>query len=69
MVRVSGMNPGYGATCVAVLSAALTILRESDKMPSTGGVLPPAAAFSKTGLISELEKHDHGIKFEILANK
>lgn len=69
MVRVSGPNPGYGATCVALLSAAKTILKESDKMPGTGGVFPPAAAFSKTSLISELEKHDHGIKFEILANK
>ncbi|KAH8267324.1 hypothetical protein KR018_006892, partial [Drosophila ironensis] len=69
MVRVSGTNPGYGATCVAILATALTILRESDKMPGTGGVLTPAAAFSKTTLISELEKHEHGMKFEILANK
>lgn len=69
MVRVSGMNPGYGATCVALLCTALTILRESEKMPNNGGVLTPAGAFSKTTLISELEKHEHGMKFEILANK
>ncbi|XP_030573962.1 saccharopine dehydrogenase-like oxidoreductase [Drosophila novamexicana] len=69
MVRVSGPNPGYGSTCVALLSTAVTILRESNKMPDTGGVLPPGAAFSKTSLISELEKHEHGMKFEILANK
>ena len=69
MVKISGTNPGYGATCVAVLCAALTILKESDKMPTTGGVLPPGAAFAKTSLIAELEKYDHGMKFEILANK
>lgn len=69
MVKVSGPNPGYGSTCVALLSTAVTILKESDKMPGTGGVLPPGAAFAKTSLISELEKHEHGIKFEILANK
>uniref|UniRef100_A0A1I8PW73 Saccharopine dehydrogenase NADP binding domain-containing protein n=1 Tax=Stomoxys calcitrans TaxID=35570 RepID=A0A1I8PW73_STOCA len=69
MVRVSGPNPGYGSTCVALLSTAKTILRDSSKMPSTGGVYPPGAAFAKTGLISELEKHEHGMKFEILANK
>ncbi|XP_030369592.1 saccharopine dehydrogenase-like oxidoreductase [Scaptodrosophila lebanonensis] len=69
MVKVSGPNPGYGATCVALLSTAVTILRESSKMPSTGGVFPPGAAFAKTSLISELEKHEHGMKFEILANK
>ncbi|EDW84136.1 uncharacterized protein Dwil_GK13975 [Drosophila willistoni] len=68
-VRVTGPNPGYGSTCVALLSTARTILLESDKMPDTGGVLPPGAAFAKTSLISELEKHEHGIKFEIVANK
>ncbi|KAH8246848.1 hypothetical protein KR032_001996 [Drosophila birchii] len=68
-VRVTGPNPGYGSTCVALLSTAKTILNESDKMPSTGGVLPPGAAFRATSLISELEKHEHGIKFEIVANK
>lgn len=69
MVKVTGPNPGYGSTCVALLCSAMTILKESDKMPGSGGVLPPGAAFSKTSLISELEKHEHGIKFEILANK
>ncbi|XP_023292235.2 saccharopine dehydrogenase-like oxidoreductase [Lucilia cuprina] len=69
MVKVSGPNPGYGSTCVALLCSALTVLKESDKMPGSGGVLPPGAAFAKTSLISELEKHEHGIKFEILANK
>ncbi|XP_054725446.1 saccharopine dehydrogenase-like oxidoreductase [Anastrepha obliqua] len=68
-VKVSGTNPGYGATCVALLSTAVTILKESEKMPGSGGVLPPGAAFAKTSLISELEKYEHGIKFEILANK
>lgn len=69
MVRISGQNPGYGATCVALLCSALMILREKDKMPGTGGVLPPGAAFARTSLISELEKYEHGMKFEILANK
>ncbi|XP_036324841.1 saccharopine dehydrogenase-like oxidoreductase [Rhagoletis pomonella] len=68
-VKVSGSNPGYGATCVALLCTAVTILKQNDKMPGPGGVLPPGAAFAKTSLISELEKYEHGIKFEILANK
>lgn len=33
ITRVLGTNPGYGATCVAVLLAAKTILNESDKIP------------------------------------
>uniref|UniRef100_D3TLJ2 Putative saccharopine dehydrogenase n=1 Tax=Glossina morsitans morsitans TaxID=37546 RepID=D3TLJ2_GLOMM len=68
-VKISGINPGYGATCVALLCTAVIILKESDKMPGTGGVLSPGAAFAKTSLISELEKHEHGMKFEIFANK
>ncbi|XP_037946560.1 saccharopine dehydrogenase-like oxidoreductase [Teleopsis dalmanni] len=66
VVKVSGTNPGYGATCVALLSTAVTILKESDKMPSTGGVLTPGAAFAKTSIIEELQKHEHGLKFEVL---
>ncbi|XP_053681527.1 saccharopine dehydrogenase-like oxidoreductase [Sabethes cyaneus] len=63
-VKVSGTNPGYGATCVALLLSATTILKQSDKMPSTGGVFPPGAAYSKTNLIEELSKN--GFKFEVL---
>lgn len=31
--KVTGTNPGYGATCVALLVSAKTILKEADKMP------------------------------------
>jgi hypothetical protein len=33
ITKVSGVNPGYGATCTLLLIAAITILKESDKMP------------------------------------
>lgn len=32
-IRVSGTNPGYGATCVALLLSATTILKEMEAMP------------------------------------
>jgi len=63
VVKVNGVNPGYGATCVCVLQAALTILRESDKMPSSGGVFTPGAAFAKTSIIDRLNKG--GVIFSI----
>ncbi|XP_037913303.1 saccharopine dehydrogenase-like oxidoreductase [Hermetia illucens] len=69
IAKVSGTNPGYGGTCVGVLVAALTILKEHNKMPSTGGVLPTGAAFAKTNMISELEKHENGFHFEIVQAK
>lgn len=69
IAKVTGQNPGYGATCVALLLSAVTILQDSDKMPGNGGVLTPGAAFGKTNMIAELEKYEHGIKFEIVANK
>uniref|UniRef100_A0A1B6MG41 Saccharopine dehydrogenase NADP binding domain-containing protein n=1 Tax=Graphocephala atropunctata TaxID=36148 RepID=A0A1B6MG41_9HEMI len=64
VTKVSGRDPGYGFTTTALLLSAVTILKESDKMPGKGGVLPPGAAFGKTSMIKELE--NHGLKFEVL---
>lgn len=64
--RVSGINPGYGATCVALLLSATTILNENGKMPGKGGVFPPGAAFAKTNLINELSKNN--FKFEVISS-
>lgn len=33
ITKVSGTNPGYGATCTMLLLSAITILKESDKIP------------------------------------
>lgn len=65
VTRVSGTNPGYGATCVAALLSATTILNETHKLPDNGGVLPPGACFAKTNLISNLSKN--GFTFEVIS--
>ncbi|XP_054000745.1 saccharopine dehydrogenase-like oxidoreductase [Hylaeus anthracinus] len=65
ITKVSGVNPGYGATCIMLLFSAMTILKESDKMPDKGGVLSPGAAFAKTSLIEELNKN--GVRFEVVS--
>lgn len=64
VAKVYSRNPGYRATCDALLLSAVTILKESEKMPDEGGVFPPAAAFKNTNLIAELVKV--GYKFEVL---
>jgi hypothetical protein len=64
ITRVTGPNPGYGSTCICLLVSAITILKESDKMPDQGGVFAPAAAFKNTSLISELQKNN--ISFEVV---
>jgi short subunit dehydrogenase-like uncharacterized protein len=64
ITRVTATNPGYGATCVALLASASTIVRESSKMPEAGGVFPPGAAFKNTSLIEELQKFN--FKFEVV---
>ena len=66
ITKVSGTDPAYGATCVMLLLSAITILKESDKIPVTGGVLSAGAAFNKTSLIDELIKKD--IKFEVVSS-
>jgi len=63
-VRVSGPEAGYVATPIFMVASALVMLRESDKLPGTGGVYPPGAAFAKTTLIERLTKR--GITFEKL---
>ncbi|KAG5670769.1 hypothetical protein PVAND_001010 [Polypedilum vanderplanki] len=65
-VKVSGRNPGYGSTSIALLLSAMTILNESGKIPDNGGVLAPGAAFRKTNIINELQAN--GIKFEVVEN-
>lgn len=66
ITKVSGKNPGYGLTSTTLLLSALTILREADKMPDNGGVLPPGAAFAKTSLVEELNKNN--LVFEVVSS-
>ncbi|KAK0097961.1 hypothetical protein PV326_012271 [Microctonus aethiopoides] len=66
IVKVSGTNPGYGATCTMLMISALTVLNEADKMPNNGGVLPPGAAFAKTTLIDQL--NNNNVKFEVISS-
>lgn len=33
ITKISGINPGYGATCTMLLLSAIIILKESDKIP------------------------------------
>nr|CAD7420398.1 unnamed protein product [Timema poppensis] len=67
VVKVSGNNPAYGATCVALVLSAVTIVQQADKMPASGGVYTPGVAFAKTTLIEDL--HKHGVKFELVSVK
>ncbi|XP_038218291.1 saccharopine dehydrogenase-like oxidoreductase [Zerene cesonia] len=64
-VRVSGVNPGYGATVVALLLSAVTILSERDRMPPLGGVVTAGFAFRNTNIIKHLQEHN--LKFEIVS--
>ncbi|XP_044257895.1 saccharopine dehydrogenase-like oxidoreductase [Tribolium madens] len=65
--KVKGKNPGYGATCVCLVLAALTVITETDKMPPGGGVYPPGYAFAKTSLIEQLDQNE--VNFEVLFEK
>ncbi|KAJ8918083.1 hypothetical protein NQ315_011540 [Exocentrus adspersus] len=65
--RVKGKNPGYGATCAALVLSAIVIATESDKMPGKGGVFPPGAAFAKTSLIKQL--NENGVTFDIISQE
>uniref|UniRef100_A0A8C5GNJ7 Saccharopine dehydrogenase-like oxidoreductase n=1 Tax=Gouania willdenowi TaxID=441366 RepID=A0A8C5GNJ7_GOUWI len=63
-VLVQGPEPGYVATPIAMVQAALTMLNEPSSLPKKGGVYTPGAAFAKTTLIDRLNKH--GIQFSVM---
>ncbi|CAJ0952143.1 unnamed protein product [Ranitomeya imitator] len=56
---------GYVATPIAMVQAGMTILKEPESLPKSGGVYTPGAAFSKTKLIDRLNKA--GIHFTVLS--
>ncbi|XP_024874667.1 saccharopine dehydrogenase-like oxidoreductase [Temnothorax curvispinosus] len=66
ITKVSSDFPTYEATSIIAILSAITILNEADKMPDNGGVFTPGAAFGKTSLIEQMNKHN--IKFEIISS-
>ncbi|XP_048392380.1 saccharopine dehydrogenase a, tandem duplicate 1 isoform X2 [Stegostoma tigrinum] len=63
--QVKGPEPGYIATPIAMVQAAVTILWEQKSLPTRGGVYSPGAAFLKTTLIERL--NTHGIEFTVIS--
>ncbi|XP_077139291.1 saccharopine dehydrogenase-like oxidoreductase isoform X4 [Ranitomeya variabilis] len=63
--QVSGPEIGYVTTPITMVQAGMTILKEPESLPKSGGVYTPGAAFSKTKLIDRLNKA--GIHFTVLS--
>uniref|UniRef100_A0A663N533 Saccharopine dehydrogenase-like oxidoreductase n=1 Tax=Athene cunicularia TaxID=194338 RepID=A0A663N533_ATHCN len=63
--EVKGPEPGYVATPIAMVQAAVTLLQDSAYLPKQGGVYSPGAAFSKTKLIDRLNKC--GVEFSVIS--
>lgn len=66
LVKVTGPDPGYVTTAICVVAVCKILLddNERNKMAEGGGVLTPAAAFSRTSLIQKLE--DRGILMTVV---
>ncbi|XP_075975994.1 saccharopine dehydrogenase-like oxidoreductase isoform X2 [Anticarsia gemmatalis] len=67
VVMVTGTNPGYGATCVALLSSAVVILKEREHLSGSGGVMTPGAVFKSTNLIRYLNEND--LNYEVVSER
>ncbi|XP_021953720.1 saccharopine dehydrogenase-like oxidoreductase [Folsomia candida] len=63
ILKVSGINPGYGGTVTIMLHAGLAIIKERNLMPSKGGVYTPGTAFARTSLAEKLTRH--GVSFTL----
>ncbi|XP_064394864.1 saccharopine dehydrogenase-like oxidoreductase [Halichondria panicea] len=65
VVKVSGIDPAYGATSAMLVQSALAIVYERDVLPKSGGVYTPAVAFGNTKIIQNLT--DTGkVQFELI---
>lgn len=63
VVKVSGPDPGYGATSLMMVASAMTILREKHNCTGKGGVMTPGTAFMNTNIINRIQ--DRGMTFTI----
>ncbi|NXX77637.1 SCPDL oxidoreductase, partial [Urocolius indicus] len=63
--EVKGPEPGYVATPIAMVQAAVCLLEDAAALPKQGGVYSPGAAFSKTNLIDRLNKQ--GVEFSVIS--
>lgn len=61
--EITGPEPGYIATPITMVQAAVTLLNEPHCLPNEGGVYTPGSAFARTTLIDRLNKH--GIQFSL----
>ncbi|NXC24926.1 SCPDL oxidoreductase, partial [Campylorhamphus procurvoides] len=63
--EVKGPEPGYVATPIAMVQAAVSLLEDAAFLPKRGGVYSPGAAFSKTKLIDRLNRR--GVEFSVIS--
>nr|XP_034964210.1 saccharopine dehydrogenase-like oxidoreductase [Zootoca vivipara] len=63
--QVKGPEAGYVATPIAMVQAAVVLLKDKSSLPKKGGVYSPGAAFSNTKLIDRLKQH--GIEFSVIS--
>ncbi|XP_077200408.1 saccharopine dehydrogenase-like oxidoreductase [Paroedura picta] len=63
--QVKGPEAGYVATPIAMVQAAVVLLKDKSSLPKQGGVYSPGAAFAKTKLIDRL--NNHGIEFSVIS--
>lgn len=66
VTRVSGPEPGYKATPIFIVQAALLLLEQHAQL-GAAGVHTPAALLGAQGYVERLQKS--GIKFEQLSSK
>ncbi len=48
----------YGATCEYLVQSGLCVLRESERIPGSGGVYTPGYAFKDTTLVERCNMND-----------
>lgn len=65
-IKVKGPELAYVTTPITIVQAAVTLLLERSKIPSTGGALTTASAFFNTSIIERM--HNRGLTFEVVGS-
>ncbi|XP_002732534.1 saccharopine dehydrogenase-like oxidoreductase [Saccoglossus kowalevskii] len=66
VTKVTGPEPGYITTPIAMVQCAVTVLKEPQSLPQCGGVFTPGTMFMDTKIIERL--NNHGIKFTVVGD-
>ena len=64
-VDLHGHDYGNLTTALCLVEAAVSVLKDSDRLTTRGGVLTVGAALRNTDYLKRLQNNDDGFRFDV----